>query len=301
MASVKYFFITFLLILTSSMGFSAPKVSNTGFIPSVIKKTNLVDGAISIADEMASRQPNKTVVLFHSCNLQHAMGDAAGAVKDAMPAAGKADEQTPHNDTRHLGGWSAAEMKTPKGNKFIVLNLYTQQYGGHVDDAQTHLHLIEKSLENLADQFPAQDTVFVYPEISGGVAGRKWKQEVKPRVDKALGQYQRYEIEWDKSTSKTPKLQGKVINQYQPEKPIVTSLDNKRPAKLPKTPTKEANGLQVPIEPVAKVDEEQQEQKWYQTKIAKAAGAASAIALITAAIGFGIHKFSQNNTPGRQG
>ena len=296
MESVKYFFITFLLILTSSVGFSAPGVSSAGFIPSVIKKTNLVDGAISIADEMASSQPNKTVVLFHSCNLQHSMGDAAGAVKDAMPAAGKADEQTPHNDTRHLGGWSAAEMKTPKGNKFIVLNLYTQQYGGHVDDAEKHLHLIEKSLENLADQFPAQDTVFVYPEISGGVAGRKWKQEVKPRVDKTLGQYQRYEIEWDKSTSKTPKLEGEIINQYRPEKPIVTSLDNKGP----KTPTKEVNGLLAPIEPVEKVDEEQQEQKWYQTKTAKAVGAVSAIALITASIGFGIHKFSQKKPPRRQ-
>lgn len=211
----QLFFLVILLISCSA--FSAPPAQpRVNQWPTSIHG-NLIDGTISTVDLEARRHPGKTVVMFHSCNLKHIMGNAAGAVEKAMPIAGDADKQNPVNDKRYLGGWSAAKMKTPADNSFIVLNFYTQQDPGHVPNAQAHLELIENGLKNIAEKYPSDQYILVYPEFSSGVAGRDWERDIKPLTKRILGGHIRYEINWDGSRSNAaPIRRGKVITGHCP-------------------------------------------------------------------------------------
>lgn len=83
--------------------------------------------------EMAKE--GKFDVIVHGCNSFHTMGAGiAKYIKQDFPEAYAADKATGYGDKNKIGTFSEAQIER-NGNKFVILNAYTQyKYGGGVDN-----------------------------------------------------------------------------------------------------------------------------------------------------------------------
>ncbi|MCY4044296.1 MAG: hypothetical protein OXE99_04375 [Cellvibrionales bacterium] len=273
MTNMKHSLFIFCLLIVSNAALTTPPTP----LDAIVIEGNLVDAAINAADHY--KNDTRQVVLFHSCNIQHAMGGAAGAIKKAMPAAGVADDNTPKNDGNYLGGGSIAQVTTPSGNPFLVVNLYTQRYPGSVSNAANHKALIDKSLDNLVTQFPKDKYILVYPQFSSAIAGRDWTKDILPLVNKHLSLYERHQVNWNNSTS-TQELEGKPLGSFKIGDPIPKIPRSKRSIDISMTPRSLESTKQV-------------EEKWYQTKTTKVVGGVAAVAVIVSAVGLAISKYKK--------
>jgi len=110
-------------------------------------------------------------VVIHGCNCFHKMGaGVARAIRDAFPEAYKMDLATMSPPNEKLGTISWAPILR-NGNKFTIVNAYTQLYYGrsgvHVDyDA------LRRTMKQVKQVFSGRR--IGYPMIGCGLAGGDW-------------------------------------------------------------------------------------------------------------------------------
>jgi O-acetyl-ADP-ribose deacetylase (regulator of RNase III) len=166
---------------------------------------SVLSGNIINLASIAADQHKKNVVLVHGCNCQHAMGALAGEIAHYFPQAEKADFMTPVNDRKKLGSYSQAEAITAKGNKWIIVNAYTQYNGGRVANTSELEETIAKVFHQIAKDFPPNQTIIYYPQIGAGVAGGNWAA-IHPRIKKALSDHEQVLVEFDGTAVKSQLL-----------------------------------------------------------------------------------------------
>ena len=130
-------------------------------------KGNLVDFA----------EQGKFDVIVHGCNCFHTMG--AGIAKEIAtryPDAYLIDKQyTDKGDRIKLGGYTNVLVTAPNGNKFTIVNAYTQYYYGRPKKGTgpvVDYTALETAFRTIATNY--KHLRIGYPKIGAGLAGGDW-------------------------------------------------------------------------------------------------------------------------------
>ena len=112
-------------------------------------------------------------IIVQGCNCHNTMGRGiAKEIRERYPEAYASDCRTIKSDPKKLGTFSAANVTAHNGNKFTIINAYTQyNYSGnklHADYAA-----IRKAFNLIARTYPVTSRI-AYPLIGAGLAGGDW-------------------------------------------------------------------------------------------------------------------------------
>jgi len=111
-------------------------------------------------------------VIVHGCNCFHTMGSGiAKQIKAKFPNAYHADiTTTTKGDKSKLGGYSWVEYDNIHGNKFTIINGYTQfTYGQGI---HVNYDAVRGVFHRIAEDF--HTSRIGYPKIGAGLAGGDW-------------------------------------------------------------------------------------------------------------------------------
>jgi O-acetyl-ADP-ribose deacetylase (regulator of RNase III) len=107
-------------------------------------------------------------VIVHGCNCFCTMGAGiAKQIKATLPAAYKADCQTPKGERSKLGTYSSAKV-----DGITIVNAYTQ-YDWRGSGPKADYDAIRSCLTKVATDFP--NAKIGLPQIGAGLAGGDWK------------------------------------------------------------------------------------------------------------------------------
>lgn len=113
-------------------------------------------------------------VIIHGCNCQCTMGAGiAKGIKEAFPAAYKADAATERGDWDKLGSYSSAEVMVAEEQPLIVVNAYTQFDFRIRKTPNVDYEAIRTVFRVIKADFPNKR--IGYPAIGAGLAGGDWK------------------------------------------------------------------------------------------------------------------------------
>lgn len=116
-------------------------------------------------------------VIVHGCNCFHAMGGGiARKIAKKYPVVEQVDKTTKYGDRSKLGTYTTAEVLSPQGNTFYVVNAYTQyNWSGREDVFEYEAfdrflrEFDNNFLGNLSPRHPAPVSVG-FPKIGCGLA-----------------------------------------------------------------------------------------------------------------------------------
>ncbi len=112
-------------------------------------------------------------VIVHGCNCFKAMGSGmARQVREHCRSAWQADQATLYGDKNKLGTFTYAVETNPRGNKFTLVNAYTQ-YKYSRTERDVDYDALEKVMIGICEHFG--DKIIAMPKIGCGLAGGDWE------------------------------------------------------------------------------------------------------------------------------
>lgn len=116
-------------------------------------------------------------VIVHGCNCFHTMGAGiAKEISSRYPQALEVDKKyTAKGDRSKLGGFTHVQITGPYGNKFTIINMYTQYYYGKPKKGAPPLAdytAIKQGFQMLKRDYYGKR--IGYPRIGAGLAGGDW-------------------------------------------------------------------------------------------------------------------------------
>lgn len=116
-------------------------------------------------------------IIIHGCNCQCRMGSGiAKEISERIPQAVRADNATVTGDASKLGTFSYAQVRSPSGHWFVVINAYTQEFWG-TDSRKVDYDAVREVFKKIAFNVSnaAKPMRVGYPKVGCGLAGGDWK------------------------------------------------------------------------------------------------------------------------------
>ncbi|MEZ8987936.1 macro domain-containing protein [Vibrio breoganii] len=113
-------------------------------------------------------------VLVHNANIHNSFGRGfALSLYRRYPQSFIADSATVKGDKSKLGTYSVANVVSPKGHQFSIINVYGQAFmNADQDVCCVDYTALQKGLDAIAVQYKTES--IVYPMIGAGLAGGSW-------------------------------------------------------------------------------------------------------------------------------
>jgi len=137
-------------------------------------------------------------IIVRGCNCQCRMRSGiAKEIAERIPAAVEADNATTKGDSNKLGTFSYANVMTPDGDRFTVLNAYTQEFWG-TDSRKVDYPAVRKVFREIAGILTGPYSGFSigYPKIGAGLAGGDW-DIISKIIDEELEGFDHTLVEFD--------------------------------------------------------------------------------------------------------
>ena len=183
-------------------------------------------------------------VIIHGCNCECSMnGGIAKQIKNAFPAAYKAEAGTESCDATKMGSFSYAKVKLMSQKRLIIVNGYTQLLAG----GQVNYIALRKVMQQVKQNF--YGTRIGYPMIGSGLAGGEWaiiediiKEELSGEDHTLVEFSQTKSNSYDRQKSvhgtfSTNTREGEATSRARRNRPAATKKDTEQNKKKPKTVT----------------------------------------------------------------